>query len=400
MLKTHKKVVVSALLGIGIIAMVFGGVAVSQKMAVVGEAWQYLLIDYVNKDELDTNEMGLEAFKGMLKALIDPDTSLSEGAIEAMIEVVNDPYTSYLDAERYQIVLANLTGEFFEGIGVWFTIDKSGQLVVIAPIADSPAEEAGIKAGDLILKINGQSTSGMTSLEASSRIRGAKGTEVTLTVLHEGDDTPVEITITRDEITVPGVWAEVKDSNILYIRIYQFTKLVSDELTASLNDLLVGNIEDIDGIILDLRDNPGGYVHVAVAVASQFLYREVVVLWEEDSEGVLHAYFASPGGLATDDLNLRLAVLVNGGSASSSEIVAGALQDERENTALIGTTTFGKGAVNHIWELSDGSALIVTCAYWLTPDRRQINGQGLIPDIEITVEDEQLEAAIDYINNP
>lgn len=395
MLKTHKKVVVSALLAIGIIAMVFGGVAVSQKMAVVGEAWQYLLIDYVNKDELDTNELGLGAFKGALKALVDPDTSLSEGAIEAMLEVVNDPYTSYLDAERYQIAKANLEGSF-EGIGVWFTIDESGQLVVIAPIADSPAEEAGIKAGDLILEIDGQSTSGMTSLEASSKIRGEKGTEVTLTVLHQ-DETQEEITITRDEIIVPGVWAEVKDDNILYIRIYQFTDHVSKELKHSLESHLN---ENIDGIILDLRDNPGGYVHVAVAVASQFLYREVVVLWEEDSEGVLHAYFASPGGLATDDLNLRLAVLVNGGSASSSEIVAGALQDQRDNTALIGTTTFGKGAVNHIWELSDGSALIVTCAYWLTPDRRQINGQGLIPDIEITVEDEQLEAAIDYINNP
>ncbi len=332
--------------------------------------------DYVNKEALDPEE-------------------LTQGAIEGLLEALGDPYTYYLDVETYELALSGLEGSF-EGIGAFVTMED-GELTVVSPIAGTPAEEAGIRAGDRILEIDGETTSGMTLTEAVLIIRGPQGTMVTLLVLHQGETDPVVIEIIRERIDVDSVYLEMLPDNIAHIQITYFSLHTSGELSAILNDALS---DGAVGIVLDLRGNPGGYLHIVVDVASEFLSGGVV-LYEEDSEGNLQAWNAKPGGLATD---LPLAVLVDGGSASASEVLAGALQD-RERAPLIGTTTYGKGSVQVIRELSDGSALYVTTARWLTPNGRQIEGEGLDPDfvVEITEEDiesgrdPQLEFAIEYI---
>ncbi|TET38088.1 MAG: S41 family peptidase [Dehalococcoidia bacterium] len=349
---------------------------VPEEFNTLWEVWQLLLQDYVNKEALDPEE-------------------LTQGAIEGLLEALGDPYTYYLDVETYELALSGLEGSF-EGIGAFVTMED-GELTVVSPIAGTPAEEAGIRAGDRILEIDGETTSGMTLTEAVLIIRGPQGTMVTLLVLHQGETDPVVIEIIRERIDVDSVYLEMLPDNIAHIQITYFSLHTSGELSAILNDALS---DGAVGIVLDLRGNPGGYLHIVVDVASEFLSGGVV-LYEEDSEGNLQAWNAKPGGLATD---LPLAVLVDGGSASASEVLAGALQD-RERAPLIGTTTYGKGSVQVIRELSDGSALYVTTARWLTPNGRQIEGEGLDPDfvVEITEEDiesgrdPQLEFAIEYI---
>lgn len=349
---------------------------VPEEFNTLWEVWQLLLQDYVNKEALDPEE-------------------LTQGAIEGLLEALGDPYTYYLDVETYELALSGLEGSF-EGIGAFVTMEE-GQLTVVSPIAGTPAEEAGIRAGDRILEIDGETTSGMTLTEAVLTIRGPQGTMVTLLVLHQGETDPVVIEIIRERIDVDSVYLEMLPDNIAHIKITYFSLHTSGELSAILNDALN---DGAVGIVLDLRGNPGGYLHIVVDVASEFLSGGVV-LYEEDSEGNLQAWNAKLGGLATD---LPLAVLVDGGSASASEVLAGALQD-RERAPLIGTTTYGKGSVQVIRELSDGSALYVTTARWLTPNGRQIEGEGLDPDfvVEITEEDiesnrdPQLEFAIEYI---
>ena len=341
------------------------------------EVWHQLSQDYVNKDTLDPQK-------------------LTQGAIEGLIEALGDPYTYYLDAETYELALSSLEGSL-EGIGAIVTIED-GWLTVISPIANSPAEEQGIRAGDRILEIDGEDTSAMTLTEAVLRIRGDQGTKVILLVLHQGEPEPVEMEITREEIKLDSVYLELLPGNIAHITITHFTLRTGEELDTILTEALS---DGVAGIVLDLRGNPGGLLNGAVDVADQFL-DDGIILYEANGEGeVIKEFKASPGGLATD---LPLTVLVNGGSASSSEVLAGALQDHRR-APLIGTTTFGKGSVQAIRELSGGSALYVTAASWLTPNGHQIEGQGLTPDFEVPITEEdiaqgidpQLERAIDYI---
>ncbi|MFQ5987974.1 MAG: S41 family peptidase [Dehalococcoidia bacterium] len=349
---------------------------VPQEFNTLWEVWRFLSQDYVNKEAIDPEE-------------------LSQGAIEGLLEALGDPYTHYLDVETYELTLSDLEGSF-EGIGAFVTMED-GEFTVVSPLAGTPAEEAGIRAGDRILEIDGETTSGMTLTEAVLKIRGPQGTMVTLLVLHQGEADPVVIEIIRERIDLDSVYLEMLPDNIAHIQITYFSQYTSGELSAILNDALS---DGAVGIVLDLRGNPGGYLHIVVDVASQFL-SSGVVLYEEDSEGNLQAWNVKPGGLATD---LPLAVLVDGGSASASEVLAGALQD-RERAPLIGTTTYGKGSVQVIHKLSDGSALYMTTARWLTANGRQIEGEGLAPDfvVEITEEDieggrdPQLEFAIEYI---
>jgi len=349
---------------------------VPEEFNTLWEVWQFLSQDYVNKEAIDPEE-------------------LSQGAIEGLLEALGDPYTHYLDVETYELALSDLEGSF-EGIGAVVTMEDGG-FTVVSPIAGSPAEEAGIRAGDRILEIDGETTSGMTLMEAVLKIRGPQGTMVSLLVLHQGEADPVVIEIIRERIDLDSVYLKMLPDNIAHIQITYFSQYTSGELSAIVNDALS---DGAVGIVLDLRGNPGGYLHIVVDVASQFL-SSGVVLYEEDSEGNLEAWNAKPGGLATD---LPLAVLVDGGSASASEVLAGALQDQ-ERAPLIGTTTYGKGTVQVIHELSDGSALYMTTARWLTANGRQIEGEGLDPDfvVEITEEDiesgrdPQLEFAIEYI---
>jgi len=341
----------------------------------LGEVWELLSEDYVNNEALDPEE-------------------LSRGAIEGMLEALGDPYTSYL--ESYQLASSDLEGSF-EGIGAIVSMED-GELTVVSPIAGGPAERQGVRAGDKILEVDGEPTSEMNLMEAVLKIRGDKGTTVTLLILHEGETTPVAIEIVREEIKLDSVYLDMLADDIAYIRITHFVERTPDELTSALNSALQS---DAWSIILDLRGNPGGYLDVVVDVADEFL-DSGIILYEADGEGnIIKEWPASSGGLATD---LPLIVLVDGGSASGSEVLAGAFQDH-ERAILIGTKTYGKGSVNILHELSDSSALYVTTARWLTPDRHLIEGVGLIPDIEVEITEEdiasgrdpQLERAIEYL---
>jgi carboxyl-terminal processing protease len=341
----------------------------------LGEVWELLSLDYVNKDALDPEE-------------------LSRGAIEGMLEALGDPYTSYL--ESYQLASSDLEGSF-EGIGAIVSMED-GELTVVSPIAGGPAERQGVRAGDKILEVDGEPTSEMNLMEAVLKVRGDKGTTVTLLILHEGETMPVAIEIVREEIKLDSVYLDMLADDIAYIRITHFVERTPDELTEALNSALQS---DAWGIILDLRGNPGGYLYVVVDVADEFL-NGGIILYEADGEGnIIKEWPASSGGLAID---LPLIVLVDGGSASGSEVLAGALRDHGRAT-LIGTKTYGKGSVNILHGLSDSSALYVTTARWLTPDRHLIEGVGLIPDIEVEItaediasgRDPQLERAIEYL---
>ena len=345
----------------------------------IGQAWEIVTTDYVDAAKLD---------KG----------NLSQAAIRGMIEALHDPYSGYLDPQEYEMSQTSLQGSF-GGIGAEVRVDPEGQLRVVAPIVGTPAEKAGILPGDKILEINGESTQGMSSIQAVVRIRGEPGTTVTLRIQHEGEDTPKDLVITREQISVTAVVPEMLADNIAYLSVNDFSGRTAPELLAALESFTRGNAT---GIILDLRDNPGGFLNVAVDVASQFL-KQGTVTYVVDGEGHRETYDVKSGGIATD---LPMAVLVNGHSASASEILAGVLQDYGR-ARIIGTRTLGKGSVNQFAEMSDGSAIYITIARWYTPNGRQIEGQGITPDdvVEMTPDDiehnrdPQLDRAIEYIKS-
>ena len=335
---------------------------------ILSDVWNVLSQDYVDKGKLDV-------------------TKLSRGAVKGMLEALDDPYTVYVAPETYKLELSSFEGKFY-GIGAEVGI-KDKQLMIIAPRVGSPAEKAGIKAGDKVLKINGEDTSKTTLTEAVLKIRGPEGTTVNLLILHQGESDPVEIKIIRGEIRLESVSTEMR-GDIAYIKVNEFLKSTGGDLRAALADVIK---KGATGIVLDLRNNPGGLLDAAIDVASQFLARGIVVDVVY-SEGKDIPVFVKQGGIAT---NLQLVVLVNGGSASASEIVAGALQDYGR-AKLIGSKTFGKGSVQQIRNLKDGSAVHVTTARWLTPSGRPINGVGLTPDFVLDLEGDALVAwAINYL---
>lgn len=336
---------------------------------VLSEVWQALNDNYVDKSKLDPKKLSQGAARGMMESL--------------------DPFSSYVDPDTHKLEMTGLEGKF-EGIGAVISM-KDNQLTVVSPVADSPAEKAGIQPGDKILEIDGQRTSSMSLVEATFKIRGAKGTTVKLLVLHEGDTEPVLIEIVRDEIKAQSVSLEMHD-DIAYIKIGQFLKSTGDELLAALTE---ANGNGARGVILDLRNNPGGLLTASEDVASQFLAMGLVakVVDDKGNESIVPV---KKGGIAT---HLPMVVLVNNGSASASEIVAGALQDYGR-AKLVGTKTFGKGSVQIIHDLSDGSALHITAYKWLTPNGRPIDGVGLTPDIVSDLKDEALvDWAVQYLKD-
>jgi len=370
------KIIVIALLVVNLALLFGGGCALgtgiipgsTRSLDVVDEAWGIISRDYVDKDSLD-------------------ETKLSQGAIKGMVEALDDPYTSYLDPETYQMTLTGFEGKY-EGIGATVAIED-GQIVIVAPIADSPADKAGIRAGDKILEIEGTSTSGMSLPEAVLLIRGPQGTLVKLLVLHQDETEPVEIEIVRAEIELDSVRYEMRQ-DIAYISITHFSELTDEELSWALESVIV---EGATGIILDLRHNPGGLLMAVIDVASHFLTDGEVVS-VVDNEGKRTANSVSPKEVTTD---LPIVVLVDSYSASASEVLAGALQD-RGRAAIAGTITYGKGSVNILRQLSDGSGLYVTTARWLTPNGRLIEGEGISPDYELELEGEDaIQWAIDYL---
>jgi carboxyl-terminal processing protease len=328
------------------------------------------------------------------------NTLLMQGAIRGMLASLDDPHTSYMDPEMYALEEQSLAGEY-EGIGAY--IDTSGEYVeIISPITGSPAEAAGLKSGDLIVGIDGEDMTGVSGDVVHSLILGPAGTDVTLTIKRESLEEPFDITITRAKIVVPSVESRMLEDqdNLAYVRINIFGEETADDLRSQLRDLLKNNPR---GLVLDLRGNGGGYLDTAIEVVSEFVDNGVVV-YEEYGDGTRDSYEVKPGGLATE---IPLVVLVDEGTASASEITAGAIQDY-ERGILVGTTTYGKGSVqNWLALVNDQGAIRVTIARWLTPKGRQINEVGIEPDytVEFTEEDitnendVQLKKAIELLND-
>jgi len=336
---------------------------------VLSEAWQALNDNYVDKSKLDPKK-------------------LSEGAVRGMMQSL-DQFSSYADPETHKLEVSNFEGKF-EGIGAVISM-KDNLLTVVSPIADSPAEKAGIKAGDKILEIDGQRTSTLSLIEATFKIRGPAGTTVKLLIVHEGENEPVEIYIVRAEITDKSVSMEMRDG-IAYIKITQFLQSTGNDLQTALTQAID---QGAKGVVLDLRNNPGGLLTASADVASQFLAMGIVAKVVDDT-GNETVVPVKSGGVGT---HLPMVVLINNGSASASEIVAGALQDYGR-AKLIGSQTFGKGSVQVIHDLSDGSALHITAYKWLTPVGRPIDGVGLTPDITSDLKDEALvDFAVQYLND-
>ena len=314
------------------------------------------------------------------------DTTLMRGAISGMLSSLGDPNTAYMDPIQYQQANAPLEGSY-EGIGAW--VDTSGEfLTIISPMAGSPAEAAGLKSGDMITAVDGTSVVGTDPTLVLRSVLGPAGSPVVLTIQREGEENPFDVSIVREEIVISLVTSKMLDNNIAYLQIIQFGDRTEREVKDALKELLSNNPK---GLILDLRNDPGGYLDTAIAVVSQFI-PDGVVMYEDHGNGERVTFTARSGGLATE---IPLVVLVNEGSASASEITAGAIQD-RNRGKLVGTTTYGKGTVQSWSTLVDNQGAIkVTIAHWLTPNERQIHGVGLTPDVEVQLTEEDIKANLD-----
>jgi carboxyl-terminal processing protease len=323
------------------------------------------------------------------KAKVQPDM-LARGAIRGMLQALEDPYTSYLPPDHYRYESQSLQGSF-SGIGAEVYL-RNGR-IILNPMPGSPAERAGLRPGDTVLAVDGEPTDGWSIMQAVSRIRGPRGTTVRLTILRLGESDPIEVSIVRDIITIESVFMNIMSDDIAYIRISAFYETTERSFVEKLRE---AQRRGAKGIVLDLRNNPGGYLGVAVNIASHFL-KEGLVLYEVDGDGRRTEWRVRAGGLATD---VPLVVLVNQFTASGGEVVAGALQDHGRSL-LVGTKTLGKGSVNRMRQLSDGGGLYYTYAYWYTPKGRRIEGQGLLPDVEVPATarrgDPQLEKAIETL---
>lgn len=327
--------------------------------------WDLLRDRYVDRDDLDAQQMLYGAINGMLMAS-------------------GDPYTSFLDPEQNRYLEDELHGSF-EGIGAEIGI-REHILTVIAPLKGSPAESAGLRAGDLIIEIDGESTADLAIDEAVAKIRGEKGTEIVFTIFREDEEGTIEVVVVRDVIEIDSVTYEIKNDTIAYIELSEFSEDTFGEL-AKIAKEIVDN-PAIESIIIDLRNNPGGLLQSSVDIASMMMEGGSVVVIQEDSNGKqTKLYTKSRDVLSRYDT----VVLLNEGSASASEILAGALKENRDNVMIIGQTSFGKGSVQELVPLSDDTALKITIAKWLTPSGEQINKRGITPDVEVEITKEDYE---------
>lgn len=329
--------------------------------------------EHFNRDAVDSETLTREAINGMLTSL-------------------DDPYAAYLTPDRHAVASQDLRGNF-SGIGAQVEI-RNGEIIIVSPMANTPAERAGLRPGDIILSIDGESTEGFALLQAVNKIRGPRGEAVLLDILHRGDSDSVELSIIRDIIDITSVNLKMLVGRIAHIRISDFWETTDQELTEALK-----KVEGFQarGLILDVRNNPGGLVQSVVDVTSHFIDGGIV-LYEIRGDGSRRDWNANSDGLAKD---IPLVLLVNGGSASGSEVLAGALMDY-ERATVIGAKTFGKGSVNVLRDLSDGSGLTFTVARWYTPEGTLIEGEGLQPDIPVQqpddgVDDVQLDKAIEIL---
>jgi carboxyl-terminal processing protease len=319
------------------------------------------------------------------------------GAIRGMVNAYGDENTAFIDPDRAAIFREDVTGSF-EGIGAAVRMDEMGRLVIAEPFTGRPAAEAGLARGDVVLEVDGVSLQGLSLYEAIGLIRGPAGTTVILKVYRDGVDEPFDVPIERARIEIEVVGSERLEGDIGYVTLTEFSRGATGKMAEAIKEL--NKEAPLKGLILDLRNNPGGLLDESIFVGSQFIDEGIITIEKLKGEEE-HVFEAQPGGVALD---VPLVVLVNRGSASASEIVAGAIQDNDRGT-LLGEQTFGKGTVQIPHTLSDGSELRVTIAEWLTPSGKQISGEGIVPDVyvERTQEDfvegldPQLERAIQFL---
>lgn len=305
------------------------------------------------------------------------DGKLVEAAINGMLSSL-DPHSTYMDAKDFRDMQVQTRGQF-GGLGIEVTMED-GLVKVVAPIDDTPAAKAGVQAGDLIAKLDGEEVKGMTLNQAVDKMRGAVSTPIKLTIIRKGADKPLELTLTRDIINIKSVRARVESDDIGYIRITSFSEQTGEGLKKAIADLTKQIGEDkLKGFIIDLRNNPGGLLDQAIEVSDAFLDRGEIVSTRGRNPEETERRNARPGDLAT---NKPVIVLVNGGSASASEIVAGALQDHKRATVL-GSLSFGKGSVQTVIPVSGNAAIKLTTARYYTPSGRSIQAKGIQPDIEL-----------------
>lgn len=332
------------------------------------------------------------------KKAIDPN-KLFYGAISGMVASLGDPYTVFLPPEQQKFTKDELSGSF-EGVGIELGFDKDKRLAVVAPLDGTPAQKAGIKSGDIIVKIDGKDSSNISLPEAVNLIRGPKGTKIALTIFRSGDSNTKDISLLRDTIIVKSVNLKFENTTngkkVAIIKLSRFGERTESEWNSAVSDLLAANPQ---AVILDLRNNPGGFLEGAAFIASEFLEGGNVVL-QEDSEGNKIPFKVTRPGKLT---KIPLEVLINKGSASASEIVAGALQD-RKRATLIGEKSFGKGTIQNAEDLAGGAGIHITIAKWLTPNGRWVNDlQGLDPDVFVAADNEdvtkdpQLDKAIELL---
>ncbi len=322
--------------------------------------------DYVDKEKIDNQKM----FNTMMSGLV------------AGLE---DPYTVFMTPKKTKEFNEDIDGKF-QGIGAEIA-QKGGFIVIVAPLSDSPAERAGIKAGDKVYAIDGEDATDLTVSEAVQRIRGEKGTVVTLSIVRE-DTEPFDVEVTRDVIYIQSVKTEIKDGNIAYIEISNFNTDTNSLFQKAVEEMKSKNVK---GIVLDMRNNPGGLLDSAIFVASAWVENSNVVVSEKFGDGTVIEYKAKG---TSDFTNIPTVVLIDRGSASGSEIVAGALKDY-EKATLVGEQTFGKGSVQNLQTLSDGSSLKITIAKWLTPNGISISEEGVSPDEEVEYTREDFENDLD-----
>jgi carboxyl-terminal processing protease len=333
------------------------------------------------------NKVLSEIDKSFVNQPVDQQ-KLFYGALQGMVSSLGDPYSSFLDPENTDEFREIVEGSF-EGIGAEIGV-RDERIVIIAPLKDSPAESSGARPGDVIVTIDGELTDGLTLDEAVQRLRGEKGTQVAVEVIHEDGDSLDRLDITRDTIKLTSVNSEIitKDNkSIGLIEISNFTSSTADEFSAAVNELVLSSPS---GYIIDLRNNPGGFLDSAIEIIGHFVGDDVALI-EEFNDGKKEEHRSAGNGELG---GATVVVLVNQGSASAAEIVAGALQDY-ELARLIGTKTFGKGSVQNYEQLSDGSSLKLTVAKWLTPKGRSIDGNGIEPDEIVGYTEEDLKNGLD-----
>jgi carboxyl-terminal processing protease len=318
----------------------------------LSEVWDLLVQEHIDGGELDP-------------------AAISDGAIRGMLVALDDPYAGFLDSEQYSLETEDIRG-FFGGIGAEVGI-RDGVMTILAPMPDTPAEAAGIRPGDVILEVDGVSIQGLSLLEVVLLIRGDKGTKVKILIRHLSSAEPVLIEIERDIINLKSVELLMQVGRIGHLRLSGFTGTTNDDLKEALERF---ERSQGLGIVLDLRNNPGGLVSSVVDVTSQFI-DDGLVLYQIDAKGNRRNWDVSSGGKALD---IPMVVLVNEFSASASEVFTGAIIDN-ERATVIGATTFGKGSVNNLWPLNDGSGINFTTARWFTPNGVLIEGEGITPDV-------------------